>query len=78
MSAARAAEIASKSPPDVSGTKEMVIHTRDHTVADSARHIATWQTGTLQSLDMMAVYSARAEGREREFDDLLKARRGLA
>jgi enoyl-CoA hydratase len=66
-----AREIASKSPLAVWGTKEMVLYARDHTVADSLGHIATWQTGMFQPSDMAEAFTARAEGRDPEYPDLL-------
>jgi len=72
-----AAEIASKSPLAINGTKEMINYTRDHSVADSLRYIATWQSGMFQSTDMMETFIAKAEGRDPHFDDLIEVRRGL-
>ncbi len=72
-----AAEIASKSPLAVNGTKEMITYSRDHSVTDSLRYIATWQAGMFQPADMMETFSAKAEGREPEFDDLFEFRPGL-
>lgn len=66
-----AREIASKSPLAIWGTKEMVKFTRDHSVADSLEHIATWQTGMFQPSDMIESFAAKAEGREPNFPDLL-------
>ena len=66
-----AAEIASKSPLAMWGTKEMLLHARDHTVADGLTHIATWQTGMFQPGDMAEAFAARAEGRDPDFPDLL-------
>jgi enoyl-CoA hydratase len=68
-----AAEIASKSPLAVWGTKEMLRYSRDHTVADGLDHIATWQTGMFQPSDMAEAFAARAEGRDPDFPDLLPA-----
>jgi enoyl-CoA hydratase len=68
---AAAAEIASKSPLAMWGTKEMLLHARDHTVADGLTHIATWQTGMFQPGDMAEAFAARAEDRDPEFPDLL-------
>jgi enoyl-CoA hydratase len=65
-----AAEIASKSPLAVWGTKEMLNYTRDHTVADSLEHIATWQAGMFHPADMLESFTAKAEGRDPEFEDL--------
>ena len=72
-----AAEIASKSPLAVHGTKETILYTRDHTVEDSLKYIAAWQTGMFQPGDMAETFAAKAEGREPAFDDLGAIRRGL-
>lgn len=68
---ALAAEIASKSPLAVWGSKEMLTYARDHSVVDSLNHIATWQTGMFQPSDMVESFKARAEGREPVYPDLL-------
>jgi enoyl-CoA hydratase len=70
---ATAREIASKSPLAVWGSKEMLLYARDHTVADSLDHIATWQTGMFQPGDMLESFTAKGEGREPLFPDLLPA-----
>ncbi|HEY6531206.1 MAG TPA: crotonase/enoyl-CoA hydratase family protein [Acidimicrobiales bacterium] len=72
-----AGEIATKSPLVVWGTKESLLHARDHTVADGLDHIATWQTGMFQSPDLMEAIAARAEGRDPDFPDLLPVPDGL-
>ena len=72
-----AEEIASKSPLAVWGTKEMLTYARDHSVADSLNHIATWQSGMFQPADMMESFVAKSEGREPHFDDLLPHGEGL-
>ena len=66
-----AREIASKSPLAIWGTKEMLLYSRDHSVADGLNHIATWQTGMFQPSDMLEAFGAKAEGREPRFPDLL-------
>lgn len=66
-----AREIASKSPLAIWGTKEMLLYSRDHSVADGLNHIATWQTGMFQPSDMIETFTAKAEGRDPEFPDLL-------
>ena len=66
-----AGEIAAKSPLAVWGSKEMLTYARDHSVADSLNHIATWQTGMFQPSDMVESFKARAEGREPVYPDLL-------
>lgn len=71
------AEIASKSPLAVHGTKEMLNYTRDHSVADGLRYIAAWQSGMLQPTDMIESFTAKAEGRDPVYEDLGELRRGL-
>jgi enoyl-CoA hydratase len=65
-----AAEIASKSPLAIWGTKETVNYGRDHTVADALNYIATWQTGMFQPTDMLETFAAKSEKRLPEFQDL--------
>jgi enoyl-CoA hydratase len=65
-----AREIAGKSPLTIWGTKEMLNHARDHTVADGLEHIATWQAGMFQPTDMLESFAARAEKRDPHYDDL--------
>lgn len=72
-----AAEIASKSPLAIHGTKETILYTRDHSVEDSLKYIAAWQTGMFQPGDMAEAFTAKAEGRDTEFDDLGGIHRGL-
>jgi len=66
-----AREIASKSPLAIWGTKEMLTYTRDHNVADSLEHIASWQSGMFQPADMVEAMNAKAEGRAPVYPDLL-------
>ncbi len=72
-----AAEIASKSPLAIHGTKETILYTRDHSVEDSLKYIAAWQTGMFQPGDMAETFVAKSEGRQPAFDDLGEIRRGL-
>jgi len=61
--------IASKSPISIRGTKEMILFTREHSVADGLNYIATWNAGMLQSNDIEEAMVAKAEGREPVFGD---------
>jgi enoyl-CoA hydratase len=72
-----AREIAGKSPLAIWGTKEMATYTRDHSVADSLKHMAAWQSGMFQPADMMETFVAKTEGRDPRFDDLLPHGTGL-
>ena len=42
-----------------------------HTIQDSLRQIAVWQTGMFQPTDMQEAFAAKSEKREPVFDDLL-------
>lgn len=64
-----AADIASKSPLAVRGTKEMLVYTRDHSVADGLNFIATWNAGMLSQADVMAALTARMEKKVAKFDN---------
>ena len=72
-----AERIASRSPLAVHGTKEMINYTRDHSVEDSLRYMATWQTGMFQPADLMESFGARMEDRDPTYDDLPPVTRGL-
>jgi enoyl-CoA hydratase len=63
-------EIAAKSPLAVWGSKEMINYARDHSVADSLNHIATWQAGMFHPADMIESFSAKADKRDPDFEDL--------
>ena len=67
-----AQEIAKQSPLAVWGTKEMITYSRDHSVRDGLDYVATWQTGMFQGGDMMEAFKAKAEGRDPEYEDLLR------
>jgi enoyl-CoA hydratase len=72
-----AAEIASKSPLAIWGTKVAMNYARDHSVDDSLDQIATWQSGMFQPADMMEAFAAKAEKRDPDFPDLLPEPTGL-
>ena len=73
-----AAEIASRSPLAVWGSKEMITYARDHSTADSLDHIATWQAGMFQPTDMLEAFAAKAEDRPAEFDNLSPFEGGIS
>jgi enoyl-CoA hydratase len=64
-----ARQIAAKSPLAVRGTKETLLYTRDHSVADGLNFIATWNAGILSQDDVMKAIAARMEKRAPQFDD---------
>jgi enoyl-CoA hydratase len=65
-----AARIAGHSPLAIWGTKEAINYTRDHSVADSLRHIAGWQAGMFVGTDMMEQFGAKSEGRDPSYEDI--------
>ncbi|KAF7357754.1 Delta-2 dienoyl-CoA isomerase [Mycena venus] len=54
--------IAGKSPIAVSGTKRVLLHSRDHTVADNLEYTAAWNSAALQTQDIPETLAA-AKGR---------------
>ena len=65
-----AGRIAVRSPLAIWGTKEMINYTRDHSVADSLKYMAGWQSGMFQPRDMLEEFAAKGERRSPEFDGL--------
>ena len=65
-----AAQIAANSPLAVTGCKEMLNYSRDHSVADSLKYMATWQAGMFRPHDMMKTFQAKATKSQAQFDDL--------
>ena len=64
-----AAVIASKSPLSIRGTKEMIVYSRDHSVADGLNYIATWNAAMLMSEDLTEAMAAAVEKRSPKFTD---------
>ncbi len=54
-----AATIAAKSPLSIRGSKQIILHSRDHSVADGLEQIATWNAGMLMSDDVKIALEAR-------------------
>ena len=66
-----ARSMAKHSPMAVNGVQEMLNYSRDHSVADSLNHMATWQGGMLQNQDIIEAINAAKEKRAPTFDNLL-------
>ncbi|MDG2112237.1 MAG: crotonase/enoyl-CoA hydratase family protein [Actinomycetota bacterium] len=64
-----AAEIASKSPMAIWGTKRTMNYSRDHSVADGLDYIATWNAAMFDTDDMAEAFTATQEKRDTEFPD---------
>lgn len=65
-----AQQIAANSPLAVTGCKEMLNYSRDHSVEDSLRYMATWQAGMFRPADMMKTFQAKAQKKTPEYEDL--------
>jgi enoyl-CoA hydratase len=74
---ALAAEIAEKAPVAVAGSKRMINHARDHSIADGLDYIATWQAGMFAPPHMMEAFAAKAQKRKPEFPDLQPVRKKM-
>lgn len=64
-----AKQIAANAPVAVVGCKEMLNYSRDHSVQDSLKYMATWQGGMFRPNDMMKAFGAKAQGKEPEFEN---------
>jgi enoyl-CoA hydratase len=64
-----AGTIASKSPLSIRGIKEMIVYSRDHSVADGLNYVATWNAAMLMSEDLTEAMTAAMEKRPAKFRD---------
>lgn len=66
-----ASDIAGKSPLAVTGTKRVLLHARDHSVAENLEYVALFNAAALPgSKDLHEVFAAKAEGRVPKFSKL--------
>ena len=65
-----AKQIAQNSPLAVTGCKEMLNYSRDHSVEDSLNYMATWQAGMFRPNDLMKSFQAKATKQAAVYDDL--------
>ena len=65
-----AEKMAANSPLAVTGCKEMLNFSRDHSVEDSLKYMATWQAGMFRPTDMMKTFQAKGQKQTPEYDDL--------
>ncbi len=61
--------IAAKSPLSIRGIKEMILYSRDHSVADGLNYVATWNAAMLMSEDLAEAMIAAKEKRAPKFRD---------
>jgi enoyl-CoA hydratase len=66
---ATARSIAAKSPLAVRGTKEMLLYSRDHSVAEGLNFIATWNAGMLSQVDLQAGIEAQMNKGRAAYED---------
>ncbi len=64
-----AESIAAKSPLTARGTKQVLLHARDHSVAEGLDYVATWNSGQLISKDIEAAIMASLSKQEARFMD---------
>ncbi|MCD5976670.1 crotonase/enoyl-CoA hydratase family protein [Pseudomonas quasicaspiana] len=64
-----AAQIASKSPIAIAGTKEMISYMRDHRVDDGLEHVAIWNAAMLQSADLKTAMVAQMSKQKPVFEN---------
>lgn len=69
-----AASIARNSPLAVVGCKEMINFSRDHTVEDSLKYMANWQSGMFRPNDMMKSFAAKAQKTEAQYENVWPAK----
>jgi enoyl-CoA hydratase len=66
-----ATQIAGNSPLAVTGCKEMLNYSRDHSVEDSLKYMATWQSGMFRHNDMIKSFQAKSMKSQAQYDDLI-------
>jgi enoyl-CoA hydratase len=64
-----AATIAAKSPLAIRGNKEILRHTRDHSIEEGLNYVALWNAAMLLSNDLNEAFQATMEGRTPRFED---------
>jgi len=61
--------IAKKSPLAIRGSKEMLLHARDHSVQEGLNYVATWNSGMLSETDLRAGIGAQAQKKTAVYED---------
>jgi enoyl-CoA hydratase/carnithine racemase len=64
-----AEQIAGKAPLAIRGIKEMLLHSRDNSVADGLNYVATWNSAMLLSGDLEESVMAMLQNRSAEYKD---------
>jgi enoyl-CoA hydratase len=66
-----ASSIAAQSPLAVTGSKAVLNHARDHSIADGLDYVAAWNAGLLSHADLAAGIAAVKARKPASYDDLL-------
>jgi enoyl-CoA hydratase len=74
---ATAAEIATKAPLAVAGSKVMINYAREHDTETALDYIGVWQSGMFAGPHMAEAFQAKREGRAPNFPDLAPIHRGM-
>lgn len=61
--------IATKSPLAIRGIKENLNYSKDHTVEEGLKYVASWNAAMLISNDIIEIFKAQKEGRQPQFND---------
>jgi len=69
--------IATKSPVAVTGTKRLLIHSRDHSVASNLEYTSVWNGAMINTADMPAIAAARMKKEAPKFEPMQKPRSKL-
>ena len=64
-----AEKIAGKAPLAIRGVKEILLHSRDNSVADGLNYVATWNSAMLLSADLEESVMAMMQNRSAEYKD---------
>lgn len=72
-----AAKIAAHSPLAVTGCKQMINYSRDHSTDDALNYIALWNAAMLRADDIKESYIAKSEKRAPTFDELKPVKKSL-
>jgi enoyl-CoA hydratase len=64
-----AEQIMDKAPLAIRGVKEMLLHSRDNSVADGLNYVATWNSAMLLSADLEESVMAMMQNRSAEYKD---------
>ncbi|PCH60842.1 MAG: enoyl-CoA hydratase [SAR86 cluster bacterium] len=65
-----AAQISTKAPLAIYGSKQIINYSRDHNTADGLDYIRIWNASMLQADEIQEAFKAKAEQRTAEFVDL--------